>query len=135
MDFDPTAFVADPQLLSTLQQCAVPVACERERILFRQGDPPAQLFILHDGEATVTMSSPVGERVLVMPVAAGSLLGLPGLIGNQPYTLTAIAHAGAQVSSVSRDEVMALMRSDPAISFNVLKVLAAEVRSARLAIG
>jgi CRP/FNR family transcriptional regulator, cyclic AMP receptor protein len=134
LDFDPTAFVADPFLLSALEQRAVPVACERERILFRQGDAPAMLFILHGGAATLTMNSSLGEKVLTMLVAAGSLLGLPGLIGNQPYTLTATAHAGAQVSAVSRDAVMALMRSDPAVSLNVLKVLAAEVRSARQAI-
>jgi CRP-like cAMP-binding protein len=135
LEFDSTAFVADPHLLSALEQSAVPVACERERILFRQGEAPALLFILHEGEATLTMNSPIGEKVLAMPVTAGSLLGLPGLIGNQPYTLTAVAHAGALVSSVSRDAVIALMRSDPAISLNVLKVLAAEVRSARQAIG
>jgi CRP-like cAMP-binding protein len=135
LEFDPTAFVADPHLLFALEQRAVPVACEGERVLFRQGDLPAMLFILHEGEATLTMNSAAGEKVLSVPVRAGSLLGLPGLIGNQPYTLTATAHAGAQVSSVARDAVMALMRSDPAISLNVLKVLAAEVRSARLAIG
>jgi CRP/FNR family transcriptional regulator, cyclic AMP receptor protein len=134
LDFDPTAFVADPQLLFVLEQRAVPVACERERILFRQGDIPAMLFILHEGEATLSMNSPCGERLFSAPVTGGSLLGLPGLVGNQPYTLSATAHAGAQVSSVARDDVMELMRSDPAISLHVLKVLAAEVRSARRAI-
>jgi CRP-like cAMP-binding protein len=134
LDFDPSAFVADPQLLDALGERALPVVCEQERVLFRQGEPPAMLFILHEGEATLTMHSPRGENLFSVPVSSGSLLGLPGLIGNQPYTLTATAHAGAQVSSVSRDAVMALMRSDPAVSLNVLKVLAAEVRSARQAI-
>lgn len=134
MDFDSSTFAADPHLLSALEPHAVPVACERERVLFRQGEAPAMLFILHEGAATLSRHSARGDSLLSVPVAAGSLLGLPGLIGNQPYTLSATAHAGALVSSVSRDEVMALMRSDPAISLNVLKVLAAEVRSARLAI-
>ncbi len=134
LPFDPAAFVADPHLLSALEQHAVLVACEQERILFRQGEAPAMLFILHQGEATLAMNSAFGEKLLAVEVRAGSLLGLPGLIGNHPYTLTATAHAGAQVSSVERDAVMALMRADPAISLSVLKVLAAEVRSARQAI-
>jgi CRP-like cAMP-binding protein len=134
LPLDPSAFLADPELLDALGPRAVPVACEQERVLFRQGEAPASLFILHRGRATLTMRSPGGESVFIVPVAAGSLLGLPGLIGNQPYTLTATAHAGAQVSSISRDDMMALMRSDPAISLNVLKVLAAEASSARRAI-
>jgi CRP-like cAMP-binding protein len=132
--FDPSAFIADRELLCTLGERSVAVACERERVLFRQGDVPAQLFILHRGEATLTMHAPDGDLVFSVPAAEGSLLGLPGLVGNQPYTLTATAHAGAEVSSVARDAVMDLMRTDPAVSLNVLKVLAAEMRSARRAI-
>jgi CRP-like cAMP-binding protein len=132
--FDPSAFIADEKLLCALGERSVAVACEQERVLFRQGDAPAQLFILHQGKATLTMHAPDGGLVFSMPAAEGSLLGLPGLVGNQPYTLTATAHAGAAVSSVGRDAVMDLMRTDPAVSLNVLKVLAAEVRSARRAI-
>ena len=92
------------------------------------------LYILRQGSATLTMDSPQGVTLFSVPAAPGSLLGLPGLIGNQPYTLTAIAKAGAQVSSIPRDEFMALMSSDSSLSMQVLKVLAAEVRSARRAI-
>jgi CRP-like cAMP-binding protein len=134
MHLDPSAFIADQNLLHALGERSIAVACERERVLFRQGDAPAQLFILHRGEATLTMHAPEGNLVFSVPAAAGSLLGLPGLIGNQPYSLTATAHAGAEVTSVGRDVVLELMRTDPAVSLNVLKVLAAEVRSARRAI-
>jgi CRP-like cAMP-binding protein len=133
LELDSSAFVADEQLLRALKKRAVPIACEREQVLFRQGDSPAMLFILHRGRATLTMNAPSGEKVLSLPVAAGSLLGLPGLIGNKPYSLSATAHSGAQVSTIARHEVMALMRSDPAVSLNVLKVLSAEMHSARRA--
>jgi CRP-like cAMP-binding protein len=53
---------------------------------------------------------------------------------NEPYTLTATARSGAQLSFVSRDDFTALMQSDPLLSLKVLEVLAAEVRSARQAI-
>ena len=134
MLFNSSAFIADQQLLRALGELSVAVRCEQERVLFRQGDVPMQLFILHRGEATLTMHAPDGDLVFCVPATAGSLLGLPGMVGNQPYTLTATAHAGAEVSSVARDQVMELMRTDPAVSLNVLKVLAAEVRSARQAI-
>jgi CRP-like cAMP-binding protein len=62
------------------------------------------------------------------------VLGLPGLIGNEPYTLTATARSGAKLGFITRDDFTALMQSDPLMSLKVLQVLAAEVRSARQAI-
>jgi CRP-like cAMP-binding protein len=73
----------------------------------------------------------VGESVISLQTTAGSILGLPALIGNEPYTLTAIAHSGAQLSFVSRDDYAALMQANPLLPLKVLRVLAAEVHSAR----
>ncbi len=134
MQLDPSAFLADPELLQALEKHATPLACEDDRVLFNQGDAPASLYILIKGEATVSMNGENGEPFLSVKASSGSLLGLPGLIGNQPFSLTAIAHRGAQVSFIARDDFNALMQSELPLLVKVLKVLAAEVRSARLAI-
>jgi CRP-like cAMP-binding protein len=64
----------------------------------------------------------------------GSLLGLPALIGNEPYTLTATADEGAELGFVSREDFNSLMLTEPSLAVRVLRVLAAEVRTARHAI-
>ena len=64
----------------------------------------------------------------------GSLLGLPALIGNEPYTPTATADAGAELGFVSREDFNSLMLTEPTLAIRVLRVLAAEVRTARHAI-
>lgn len=134
MKMDPNAFVADQQLIQALEDRSTAISCGEERVLFRQGEAPVGLYLVHKGEVTLTMDSRRGCSVLSIQAAAGSLLGLPGLIGNEPYTLTATARDGAQLSFVSRDSFLALMQSDPLLSLKVLQVLAAEVRSARNAI-
>lgn len=134
MQLDPSAFLADPELLQALVQRAVPIACDNDRVLFNQGDPPTGLFILLKGEAALSMTGEDGAPLVSIQATAGSLLGLPGLIGNQPYSLTAIARSGAQVSYIARDDFNALMQSQLPLLVKVLQVLAAEVRSARLAI-
>jgi len=131
---DPSAFVADPKLIQALGQRAIELSCGAESVLFRQGDKPAGLYILHTGEVTLTMTSLAGEAILSAHAAPGSVLGLPGLIGNEPYTLTATARSGAKLGFITRDDFTALMQSDPLMSLKVLQVLAAEVRSARQAI-
>jgi CRP-like cAMP-binding protein len=80
------------------------------------------------------MNSPSGEEVMSIDATAGSLLGLPGLIGDEPYSLTAVARKDAELCFISRDEFTNLMRTNPLLSLKVLQVLAAEVRSARQAI-
>jgi CRP-like cAMP-binding protein len=134
VEFDPSAFVADPELIRALEKRSTALPCGGERVLFRQGDAPAGLYIVNKGEATVSMDSPAGDAVLSIQAAAGSLLGLPGLVGNKPYTLTAVACKGAEVSFVKREDFASLMQTEPLLSLKILEVLAAEVRSARRAI-
>src|ERR1017187_4361890 len=96
MQLDPAAFLADPELVHALEIRATPIPCDEDRVLFRQGDPPIGLFILLKGEATLSMPVAGGELIMCTQVTAGSLLGLPGLIGNQPYSLTALARQGGK---------------------------------------
>ncbi len=134
MKLDPSAFVADPELIQALEDHSPRIACGGDRVLFQQGDAPQGLYLLHKGVATLTMTSPAGDEVMRVQATPGSLLGLPGLIGNEPYSLTAIARKDAELCYITRDEFTNLMQSNPQLSLKVLRVLAAEVRSARQAI-
>jgi CRP-like cAMP-binding protein len=134
LKLDPSAFLANPELFAALDERSTAVSCTDDRVLFRQGDDPAGLYILHKGSVTLTMDSAKGKTILSTQAASGSLLGLPGLVGNEPYSLTAIAHKGAELGFVTRDQFTALMKSDPLLALKILQVLAAEVRSARKAI-
>jgi CRP-like cAMP-binding protein len=134
VQLDPAAFIADPELVQALDIRATPIPCDEDRVLFRQGDPPIGLYILLKGETTLSMTAESGELIMSVQAAAGSLLGLPGIIGNQPYSLTAIGRRGAQVSFIARNDFNALMKSELPLLLLVLQVLASEVRSARIAI-
>jgi CRP-like cAMP-binding protein len=131
VNLDPTAFLGDPELIQALEKQSTPILCDADRVLFRQGDSSTGLYILHKGEATLTMRTWSGESVISLQTAAGSILGLPALIANEPYSLTAVAHSGAQLSFISRENYAALMQSNPMLPLKVLRVLAAEVHSAR----
>jgi CRP-like cAMP-binding protein len=134
MKMDASAFVADPGLVEALKQHSSPVTCDEDRVLFNQGDSPDGLYIFHRGGVRLIMRSQMGDTLMNMPAIEGSLLGLPGLVGGSPYSLSALAQKGAQVSFVSREEFAKVMLSVPAIAVGILRVLAAEVRTARMAL-
>lgn len=131
---DYSAFIADPELIQALETDSTAISCREDRTIFKQGDTPQGLYIIDQGEITLTMDSPSGQNVMRIQAVPGSLLGLPGLIGNGSYTLSAIAHDGARLSFVPRDKFTSLMQADPRLSLKILQVLAAELRSARQAL-
>lgn len=134
LSLDPSPFVASPELIDALAGISTPIICESPQILFCQGESPTGVYVVVAGAVTLTMDSITGERMFSVHSGVGSVLGLPGLIGNQPYSLTAVAEAGSRVGFVQRDVFNNLIASNPALSMRVLEVLAAEVRTARKAI-
>lgn len=134
MQLDPSAFLADPELIEAFEKRSTPVPCGEDRALFKQGDPPVGIYILSKGEATVSMDSGHDGNEFSCLAISGSILGLPALIANRPYSLSAVARKGATLGFVPAEVCRELMQTDPAIMVKILQVLAAEVRSARMAI-
>jgi CRP-like cAMP-binding protein len=133
MKQDASAFLANPELIATLQKRSIPLSLGPERILFRQGELPTGIFIVTKGAAILTMQS--GKLIAMRARAeAGSILGLPGVLGDAPYSLTARALEGAEVDFLPKEEFHCLLRVEPLLSLKVLPVLAAEVRVARQAL-
>jgi CRP-like cAMP-binding protein len=128
-----TAFVADPELIVELEKRARSIDLGSNRVLFRQGDAPIGVFILRKGTATLTRRLD-DEEVLTLQAGAGSLLGVPAVIGAKRYSLTAEAMEGAELSLLTCEYFVHLMHTEPGLSFLVLQLLAEEVRFAREAV-
>jgi CRP-like cAMP-binding protein len=65
-------------------------------MLFRQRDLPIGLYIVRSGEAMLLLTDENGNEVADIKVGAGSILGLPAVIANEPYSLSAMACAGSR---------------------------------------
>ena len=128
------SFTANRKLIVALEKRSTRVVFSSGYTLFRQGESPKGLYILCSGEASLVMKSTSGAVLMTLQVPAGSLLGLPGIVANEPYTFSASACPGSEVRFVSRQDFEDLIREEPGLYPSVLEVLAAEVRSARLAL-
>lgn len=128
------SFSADGRLIRALMKRSQAVTCGEGGTLFKQGETPKGLFILEQGEAALVMASNAGRTVMCVEVGAGSVLGLPGVISKEPYTLTAFIRKGSLVSFISREDFEQTVREEPELYPSILQILAAEVRSVRRAI-
>jgi CRP-like cAMP-binding protein len=127
-------FVASKQLASAFMRWAYPFELPANGILFRQGDAADGVYYLKTGQAILTMQIR-GNPVMNMRIAAGSLLGLPAVIGNKPYSLTAVADGDAEVYKVPGDKFKKMIARNSLLCADVLRILACEVHSARTSLG
>jgi len=130
----PTESLPTSTGIRILWRHAIPLECSEGRKLFRQGDNPSGLFVLHSGDATMFLENDGGVKVARVPMPPGSILGLPALVSDEPYSMSAVAKKGATVGFVNRNEFSSLMLTEPSLALMIVRVLAAEVRSTRVAI-
>ena len=126
-------FFADPRLIEALLGRSREISCGEGRVLFNQGDSPDGLYLVQSGEAALAMTSPTGQLATCFQCGPGSVLGLPAVVADQPYSLTAMADKGSEIRFVARSDFEELMRADLSLYPCVLQILAAEVRAARSA--
>jgi CRP/FNR family transcriptional regulator len=134
MNLNSSSFVAESDLLDALEKHSTALDTSTGQVLFRQGSVADGIYIVREGEVIISMASPLLEEILVIRAAPNSLLGLPAVMGNAPLTLSATALADSQVSHIDRETFSLLMLSQPNLALMVLRVLASEVRTARLAL-
>jgi CRP/FNR family transcriptional regulator, dissimilatory nitrate respiration regulator len=125
---------SDGRLIRALMKRSQAVTCGAGGTLFKQGETPKGLYVLEQGEAALMMASNAGRAVMCVEVGPGSVLGLPAVIANEPYTMTAFVRKGSAVSFISREDFELIVREEPELYPSILQILATEVRSVRQAI-
>ena len=124
---------AEAELVAAIEKWSVPILFRSGEILFKLGDPPDQTYFVETGEVLLTLPVSGGAEWTVR-AGQGSILGLPAIMGNEPYSLTATASRDSQIYRLSRENFHQLMQENPRVCCNVLQILAGEVLAARTAL-
>lgn len=122
--------VAGRELAYEVERRAVRFNPGADDILFHAGDAPDWVFYVRSGDVALTVHAGRAP-ILHLYAGTGSLLGLPAIIGNKPYSMTAIASSDGEIYRLSRDEFNEMIGQQSALSFEVLRILANEVRTGR----
>jgi hypothetical protein len=100
VQIDSSGFIADSELVASFNRASKFTSCSRNLALFREGDIPAGLYILHKGAVTISTKAHGEPFTITLQTSVSSLLDLPGLVCLGVHTFTAVAHCGAEFSFV-----------------------------------
>jgi CRP-like cAMP-binding protein len=127
---DPT-FPADEKLALTISALGRPVSVSKGTILFREGEEPRGVYVLRSGKARMTISGANGTFRVSLLAGEGSILGLPAVFANEPYSMTSEIVQDSELVVVSRGLLLDHTCNDSDFALHVLHLLGEEVQAAR----
>ncbi len=117
-----------PDALETLRQQATMRTVSRNEVLFRQGEPAAEMYGIVSGRVAVLTRSPDGRESLVAVLDEGSLLGELPLFDDGPRSADARALEESQLIVLGYDAVRAAIDAHPTMLWVIVRLLARRLR-------
>jgi CRP/FNR family transcriptional regulator, cyclic AMP receptor protein len=117
-------------VLAALDEVKSRIACPRNTILFREGQPARGVFVLCEGRAKLTVCSQSGQRLTLHVAAPGEVLGLSAAFSGTNHEVTAEILDDAQVAMVKRKELLNLLREHREACLHVVDLLSQDLHIA-----
>ena len=96
---------------------------EKGRVLFREGDPASDLYILIKGHVRLTLGD-TGHSIYIVS-HPGEVFGWSSVIGRHVYTASAVCVQETQVFRIEAKALSGLLESDPKNAVIFFKRIAA----------
>jgi len=93
-------------------------------VIFKEGDPAQELFIIQSGEVEIRL----GNRVLET-LPQYSIFGEMALADSAPRSATAVAASDVKLVPVSEKQFLFLISNTPHFALNVMRVMARRLRA------
>jgi CRP-like cAMP-binding protein len=121
-----------PELQAEIERMATTVFRSKGAFLFRRSDDARGIFLIRCGQVRLGLDyeTPVYPARILGP---GAIIGLPATVSGNPYTLTAEVVEDSELAFVSRDLLVACLRNNPQLCFQVMDMFSDEIADIRSA--
>lgn len=111
----------DDALRTRLATRSKMMAVPENTVLCRQGDQAEHLFVLLEGQVTLSNSASNGTTALVEVIQPGGHFILATLLAQLPLLLTAQTTTSSRLIAVNAAALMELMRAEPQIASAIMR--------------
>jgi CRP/FNR family transcriptional regulator len=119
-----------PNTLQDFDSVKSNLACPRNTVLFREGQPARGVFVLCEGRAKLSVCSESGKRLTLRIAVPGEVLGLSASLSGTPYEVTAELLDQAQVALVKRKDLLRFLREHREACLHVVTLLSQDLHVA-----
>jgi len=98
-------------------------------LLFSQGDPAHELFVVSGGRIAIATRSSDGRESMVAVFEAGALFGELGLFDDEPRSADARALTDSEVLALAYDDVRTVLQARPEFLWVIVRLLARRLRA------
>ena len=113
--------------IATLERYVRRATYARGSVIFRQGDPGRELFIVTRGRASARLHQPSGGDIRLATFAPGTVFGELAILDAGPRSATVIADDDVRCCVLGDERFSALMRDAPHIAIKLLANLGREL--------
>ena len=127
-----TNFTVTDDLRAELKAMAVPVSKPKGTVLFKQGETAIGIYLLEQGKVALHLDG----RLRTFPsrvVSCGCVIGLPGTLSGNGYSLTAETLDDCSLDFIPRERLLEFLRENPAHCFQLVELLSREISELRAA--
>jgi CRP/FNR family transcriptional regulator, cyclic AMP receptor protein len=101
----------------------------KDTVLFREGDPGAEMYVIHTGAVQLTRGKGAKETVLAV-LPAGEFFGEMAIVINRPRTATATVVEDARLLVLDATTFETMVRNNAEIALRIIKKLAHRLEAA-----
>ncbi|MGH9061210.1 MAG: Crp/Fnr family transcriptional regulator, partial [Acidimicrobiales bacterium] len=114
----------DEQTLQRLALSARSIRCDRNQVVFSEGDEAAELFVVRSGRVAIGRRSPDGRESLVALMEIGDLFGEMSLFDQGDRSASARALEASELVGVPYHLVHECLDARPQLLWDVVGLLA-----------
>lgn len=114
----------DESHLQPLAEIARVVTFPAETVIFREGDPATNIFLLTCGNVSLEICAPSLGCRRIMSVSAGDLLGWSPVLESSRLTATARALSDVEALKISGTQLLALCEHDARFGYEFMRCAA-----------
>lgn len=97
-------------------------------VIFRQGDPGKDMYLIKEGEVLLTFDYGGGKPVTLAVLKKGDSLGEMSLLENMPRSATATAVKDTKLVSFTKEQLLDYVSNEKGFTWNLLTKLSGRIR-------
>ena len=99
------------------------IKLQPKRILFHQGDPAVNCFLVNQGRLKLTQLNEQGKEIILRYIGSGELTAAIAVLKNWTYPVTAEAIKATDVTCWDKSAMMQWLHQYPNITINLLGII------------